>query len=88
MLDPRDKPEEDAYAEPRRQLCQLEAEIKATGRDYDRIVREGADHFQALHRKAMEHLDESNVDEYVGQAHALSTMVDRHATASSRASKL
>ena len=88
MNDPREDAKTDTFADARRQLCQLEGEIKATGRDYDRIVREGADHFQALHQKAAGHLDESTVDEYVGQTNALAVMQDRHATAASRAAKL
>lgn len=87
MADPRENPETDVLAEPRRQLLQLEAEIQQTGRDYHRIVHEGTAHFQALHQKAAEHLDEDTVDEFVEQGHALASMQDRHATAASRASK-
>lgn len=88
MIDPREDPETDTLAEPRRQLCQIEAEIQKAGSDYDRIVREGAAHFQALHRRAAEHLDEDTVDEFVEQGHALARMQDRHAQAASRAAKL
>ena len=88
MDDPREDPKTDTFADARRQLCQLEGEIKATGRDYDRIVREGAGHFQALHQKAAKHLDENTVDEYVEQANALAVMQDRHATAAALAAKL
>lgn len=88
MADPRENPETDVYAEPRRQLLQLEAEIQATGRDYHRIVHEGADHFHELHRQAAKHVDESNVDEYVEQKSALAKMLDRHALSSSRVAKL
>jgi len=88
MSDPREDPKADVLAEPRRLLCQIEADIKQTGTDYDRIVREGSDHFNALHQKAQAQLDEGNVDEYVEQAHALASMRDRHTAAASGADKL
>jgi glutamine synthetase type III len=81
MIDPRENPDTDELAEPRRQLLQIEAEIQQTQGDYRRIVHEGSGHFRELHRKAQDHLDLDNVDEYVEQAHALGRMVDRHATA-------
>lgn len=87
MIDPREDPKTDQFAEPRRLLCQIEAEIGQTEQTYKRIVDEGADHFHELHRRAQDHLDENNVDEYVAQATALATMRDRHAQAVSRFSK-
>lgn len=87
MIDPRENPETDELAEPRRLLLQIEAEIQQTGQDYHRIVHEGATHFQALHRRAGEHLDEHTVDEAVEQASALARMRDRHALKAGRASK-
>lgn len=88
MSDPRENPETDVYADARRQLLQIEAEIQATGRDYYRIVHEGAQHFGELHKRAAKQIDEGNVDEYVEQAHAMATMTDRHAVKSSRVAKL
>lgn len=85
MMDPREEPQTDTLAEPRRLLLQIQAEIDQTGRTYHRIVHEGTEHFQALQRKAQEHLDENTVDEYVEQGNALHAMLERHAQAAAGA---
>lgn len=85
MTDPREDAATDTLAEPRRLLCQIQAEIDQTGRTYHRIVHEGAEHFQTLQRKAQEHLNENTVDEYVEQGNALHTMLERHAQVAAEA---
>ena len=79
-----DKDEDPQVADARRQLMQIEAEIQTTGRDYHRIVTDGANHFGELQAKIRPHVTEDNVDEYVGQAAALVHMQDRHALNASR----
>jgi hypothetical protein len=79
-----DKDEDPQVADARRQLLTIEAEIQNTGRDYHRIVTEGANHFGELHQRAMQHLDEDNIDEFVQQGAALAHMQDRHTLNASR----